>query len=120
YTLLHWLPIALWVRFKVLVLTYKALHGLGPAQRWDLACSEGPTPGEPLILGTFYSAEKPGRYPRILPTTAIIFFVNCLTNRQCHGTQKCCHYGCKVVCKNPVPCPLCSLCRPTRQPCGVC
>uniref|UniRef100_A0A8C6X1D0 Reverse transcriptase domain-containing protein n=1 Tax=Naja naja TaxID=35670 RepID=A0A8C6X1D0_NAJNA len=27
---LHWLPVALRVRFKVLVLTYKALHGLGP------------------------------------------------------------------------------------------
>uniref|UniRef100_A0A8C7E7H9 Reverse transcriptase domain-containing protein n=1 Tax=Naja naja TaxID=35670 RepID=A0A8C7E7H9_NAJNA len=27
---LHWLPVALWMRFKVLVITYKALHGLGP------------------------------------------------------------------------------------------
>uniref|UniRef100_A0A8C6YEM4 Reverse transcriptase domain-containing protein n=1 Tax=Naja naja TaxID=35670 RepID=A0A8C6YEM4_NAJNA len=27
---LHWLPVALWVRFKVLVLTFKVLHGMGP------------------------------------------------------------------------------------------
>uniref|UniRef100_A0A8C6XMC9 Reverse transcriptase domain-containing protein n=1 Tax=Naja naja TaxID=35670 RepID=A0A8C6XMC9_NAJNA len=27
---LHWLPVALRVRFKVLVLTFKVLHGLGP------------------------------------------------------------------------------------------
>ena len=29
-TLLHWLPIRFRAQFKVLVLTYKALHGLGP------------------------------------------------------------------------------------------
>ncbi|KAF7238088.1 SID1 transmembrane family member 1 [Varanus komodoensis] len=27
---LHWLPIEVWVQFKVLVMTYKALNGLGP------------------------------------------------------------------------------------------
>uniref|UniRef100_A0A8C6X2L9 Reverse transcriptase domain-containing protein n=1 Tax=Naja naja TaxID=35670 RepID=A0A8C6X2L9_NAJNA len=27
---LHWLPVALWVRFKVLVLTFKVQHGMGP------------------------------------------------------------------------------------------
>ena len=27
---LHWLPVASRIRFKVLVLTYKTLHGLGP------------------------------------------------------------------------------------------
>ncbi|KAF7252554.1 Septin-10, partial [Varanus komodoensis] len=27
---LHWLPIEVWAQFKVLVMTYKALNGLGP------------------------------------------------------------------------------------------
>ncbi|XP_058048302.1 uncharacterized protein LOC131202851 [Ahaetulla prasina] len=32
---LHWLPVAFWVQIKVLVLTFKALHGLGPGYLWD-------------------------------------------------------------------------------------
>uniref|UniRef100_A0A670HZ87 Reverse transcriptase domain-containing protein n=1 Tax=Podarcis muralis TaxID=64176 RepID=A0A670HZ87_PODMU len=32
---LHWLPVEYRVRFKVLLLTFKALHGLGPSYLWD-------------------------------------------------------------------------------------
>ena len=27
---LHWVPVCFWVQFKVLVITFKALHGMGP------------------------------------------------------------------------------------------
>ena len=33
---LHWLPVAFRIRFKVLVITYRALHGQGPAYISDL------------------------------------------------------------------------------------
>ena len=33
---LHWLPISFRAKYKVLVITCKALHGLGPGYLWDL------------------------------------------------------------------------------------
>ena len=32
---LHWLPISFWAKYKVLVITFKALHGLGPGYLRD-------------------------------------------------------------------------------------
>ena len=35
---LHWLPVALRIDFKILVLVYKSLHGLAPTYLCDLVC----------------------------------------------------------------------------------
>ena len=40
---LHWLPIRVRVQFKVLVLTYKALHGLGPQYLMERLSRHEPT-----------------------------------------------------------------------------
>ncbi|XP_061460454.1 uncharacterized protein LOC133373973 [Rhineura floridana] len=40
---LHWLPICFWARFKVLVLTYKALHGTGPQYLMECLSRYEPT-----------------------------------------------------------------------------
>ena len=40
---LHWLPVKARVDFKVLLLTYKALHGLAPTYLSDLVLSYIPT-----------------------------------------------------------------------------
>ena len=40
---LHWLPIRQRVHFKILVLTYKCLHGQGPAYLIDLLQPQTPT-----------------------------------------------------------------------------
>ena len=40
---LHWLPVQARVDFKVLLLTYKALHGLAPTYLFDLFLSYIPT-----------------------------------------------------------------------------
>ena len=40
---LHWLPIRFWAQFKVLVLTYKALHGLGPQYLTEYLSRHEPT-----------------------------------------------------------------------------
>uniref|UniRef100_A0A670ZQN6 WAP domain-containing protein n=1 Tax=Pseudonaja textilis TaxID=8673 RepID=A0A670ZQN6_PSETE len=55
---------------------------------------------ESLILGTFYSAGKPGRCPSGPPSS--ICPVMCKHDGDCPGKQKCCRYGCMVVCKDPV------------------
>ena len=33
---LHWLPIDLWIEFKILIVTYKTIHGLAPTHIKDL------------------------------------------------------------------------------------
>ena len=40
---LHWLPVAAWAQFQVLVLTYKALNSLGPGYLKDRLLPYGPT-----------------------------------------------------------------------------
>ena len=38
----HWLPIALRIEYKILIITYKTLHGLAPAYIEDLLVSYVP------------------------------------------------------------------------------
>ena len=56
---LHWLPVAVRAQFKVLVLTYKALNGLGPGYlkdrllpyepAWQLSSSQGTLLKDPSL-----------------------------------------------------------------------
>ncbi|KAF7239030.1 Potassium voltage-gated channel subfamily H member 6 [Varanus komodoensis] len=55
---LHWLPIDVWAQFKVLVITYKALNGLGPGYLKERLCPYMPSrllrlAAEALLLEPF-------------------------------------------------------------------
>ena len=57
---LHWLPISFQVKYKVLVITFKALHGLGPGYLWDrLLCTIRPAYSG-LMGGIYFSQLKLG------------------------------------------------------------
>uniref|UniRef100_A0A8C7E4I6 WAP domain-containing protein n=1 Tax=Naja naja TaxID=35670 RepID=A0A8C7E4I6_NAJNA len=49
-----------------------------------------------------YLREKPGSCPKLPPGTGTICVVKCQNDQRCPGRQKCCTYGCMVVCKDPV------------------
>ena len=56
---LHWLPVPQRIEFKVLILTFKALHGLAPAYLCDLV--EWHAPGrEGLRSSNLYQAQRKG------------------------------------------------------------
>ena len=55
---LHWLPIEYWVNFKLLCLTYKALHGLAPAYIADLLKLYSPTSSFQEVWGMHISLHS--------------------------------------------------------------
>uniref|UniRef100_A0A670ZTE1 WAP domain-containing protein n=1 Tax=Pseudonaja textilis TaxID=8673 RepID=A0A670ZTE1_PSETE len=59
-----------------------------------------PIPGEPLGLGIFYSAEKPGLCPQGPQQRPCL--KTCKHDWLCPGQEKCCRYGCLSECKVPV------------------
>ena len=61
---LHWLPIKQRVHFKILVLTYKCLHGQGPAYLIDLL-----QPNKPTRPGLWSSAPKDSYLQLSVPRT---------------------------------------------------
>lgn len=54
---LHWMPICFWVQFKVLVVTFKALHDIGPSYLRDHI--------HPIIL--VHSTSQVGSFSAVSP-----------------------------------------------------
>ncbi|XP_061465627.1 uncharacterized protein LOC133376825 [Rhineura floridana] len=73
---LHWLPICFWARFKVLVLTYKALHGTGPQYllerlpRYETSCTLRSTSKTLLRVPTHREARRAATRKRAFSVAA--------------------------------------------------
>ena len=103
---LHWLPVCFWVQFKVLVITFKALHGMGPGYLKDRlvpirstcptqACKEGMlrtrSTKEFHLVGSWrraFSAVAPALWnillPKVRQAPSLLDFRRQLKTWPCH------------------------------------